>query len=116
MWRSHESRSTPGSWRGLAHNLSDLEKLLLLATILLENLVKIDIFGVTAFDLGSFGLCLLLAFAGLLGCFLGLRTTSVDEVFDGGVFLVGEGRTFLAFLTSPPFFLSLAIMQGMIKW
>lgn len=86
MWRGHERCSTPRSWRGFADDFGDLEELLLLAAILLENLVQIDIFSVTTFYLGSFGLCFLLAFTGLLGSFLSLRKTLVEGL-DGGVII-----------------------------
>ena len=109
VWRGHESRSAPRSWRAFAHDFSHLKELLLLATILLEDLVQINIFGVASLDLGSLGFGLLFALAGLLGRLLGLRKRQLKVLMEGSIYVVRG--TFLAFLASLPFFLSLAIIK-----
>lgn len=57
----------------MTHGFCDLEELLLLATVLFKDGIKIDVFGVTALNLGSFCLGLFLPFAGLFGCLFSLR-------------------------------------------
>lgn len=122
MGRGHQSRRSSSPWRRLTDSLCDLEELLLLATILLEHLIKINILGVTALDLGSLGLGLLFSLAGLLGRLLSLiEEVNISASNDGGAIFGWRGsrhggakhlRTFLAFLASLFFFLSLAIFTG----
>lgn len=64
--------------RTLKDCLGDFEKLLLLPAILLEDLIQIDIFGITAFNLCCLCLDLLLTLAGLFGSFLGLDEGQVS--------------------------------------
>ena len=72
--RVPEEGSVCAMFRGaLLDSLGDLQEKFLLALILLQYFIKIDIGGVIALDLVGFGLCLFLSFGCLFLLLLGLR-------------------------------------------
>lgn len=92
MGRGHQSRRSSSPWRRLTDCLGDLEELLLLTTILLKHLIKINILSVTALNLGSLSLGLLFSLAGLLGRLLSLiEGVNISASNDGGAIIWMEG-------------------------
>lgn len=105
MGRGHERRRSTSPRRGVTHGLGDLEEPLLLAAVLLQHLVEVDIFGIAALNLGGLDLGLLLTLDGLLGSFLGL-VTGLSVYSTGGSLELNRKHESLPF--SPFWYLRLS--------